>query len=339
MINAATFLENTIVPHKAYKDAVNRLDYFIKSAKGGMEEPVGFALLGEPRAGKSLVIKTLAVRYPKDHDKDGLRLPFLSVTLPSKPTIKGLGEEMLKEFDPTDDRRYTEVQLTRRLRALMKNCGTIVLALDEFQHFYDKRSHTVWHYAADWLKVLVDSVGCILIVSGLPECTVVIKQNRQLAGRFRAPIVMPRFSWQNQEERKEFIACLEAFHDVINPHIFLPLLHSPEWAFRCYCATGGLIGYLKKFLAEVVIHGDMTKKASLTLEDFDVAYKNYLYSEEELKNVTIRPFTSEFNATPSVAALQDAAKVGAASVEEVKTRSSLSLNKGGRRGSRAQRRG
>jgi hypothetical protein len=317
MINAVTFLEDVIVPHKAFQNAFDRIEFFIAAVeiaaadKIPMREPVGFALLGQSRSGKSILLDTIAAKHPSFRSDDGLTVPLIKVTVPSKPTIKGLGELILREIDKHDDKRYTEGQLTRRLQVLMANCKTKVLMLDEFQHFYDKRSQVVWHHVADWLKVLVDSVGCILIVSGLPKCTAVIEQNLQLAGRFRAPLRMPRFSWKDKTDRTEFIACLKEFQIVINPHLCLPKLHTGEWPFRCYCATGGLIGYLKKFLSELLIHAQVQQKSTLILADFDVAYTNFIYSEDELTGVAVRPFSPGFGRVSRSEAIEAAAKIGA----------------------------
>ena len=58
------------------------------------------------------------------------------------------------------------------------------------------------HHVADWLKILVDETRCALVVAGLPSCQTVIDSNEQLAGRFHAPILMPRFSWQDRNNGK-----------------------------------------------------------------------------------------------------------------------------------------
>jgi hypothetical protein len=307
--NPDTFLDDVLIPHKAFQAATDRLEMFFQSAQS-MREPICFALLGPSGSGKSRVLETVYQRHQPSRGRDGLNIPIIRVSVPSKPTIKGLGDLILKEIDKNDDRKATENQLTRRIQVLMKNCGTGILMLDEFQHFYDKHSQVVWHHVADWLKVLVDSVRCVLVVAGLPECSAVIEQNEQLMRRFRAPIRLPRFSWQEDSERNEFIACLEAFHEVINDHFNVPRFYEDPWAFRCYCATGGLIGYLKNLLSELLVHSVVNNKKKLDLADFDIAYMNALYSANGCLENTLRPFCIDFQLVESVDVLNAARMVG-----------------------------
>jgi Cdc6-like AAA superfamily ATPase len=157
VINPYIFLEDVLIPHKAFQVATDRLEMFFQSTQV-MREPICFALLGPSGSGKSRVLETVYQRHQPSRGRDGLNIPIIRVSVPSKPTIKGLGDLILKEIDKNDDRQATENQLTRRIQVLMRNCGTVILMLDEFQHFYDKHSHVVWHHVADWLKVLVDGV-------------------------------------------------------------------------------------------------------------------------------------------------------------------------------------
>ena len=290
MINPVTFLDTVLVPHQAFTDAQERLEVFLAAAPT-LIEPECFALLGPSGSGKSRLLETICMSHQRVRDSEGLNIPIIRVSVPSKPTIKGLGDLILKNIDPGDQRRYTENEMTRRIQTLMRNCGTRMLMLDEFQHFYDKQSHAVQHHVADWLKILVDSVRCILVVSGLPECTAVISQNPQLRRRFRAPLRLPQFSWLDQAQQREFRNCLGAFYKVLKPEIDLPNLRDDLWAFRCYCATGGLIGYMKKLLSEVLIGAAVKeKKKQSHLDAFTDAYNLFLYNFDNLPASQLNPF-------------------------------------------------
>jgi hypothetical protein len=150
----------------------------------------------------------------------------------------------------------------------------------------------------------------VFVVAGLPACSAVIEQNEQLMRRFRAPIRLPQFSWQEDAERIEFIACLEAFHDVISEHCSVPRFYEDPWAFRCYCATGGLIGYLKTLLSELLVHSVMHSRKRLDLEDFDIAYMNSLYSTDEGSAKTWRPFRIDFQLVETLDVLNAARMIG-----------------------------
>lgn len=285
-----TFLHDVLVPHKAFQTGLNRIEYFLRSAP--MEEPEILAVLGQARSGKTRLIKTISSAHPSWRDENGRIVPVVRVSVPSKPTIKGLGDLILKELDPEDSRRYTENELTRRIQVLMRECGTKLLMLDEFQHFFDRTSKKVWHYVTDWLKVLIDAVGCVLVVTGLPDCTAVIKQCPQFRGRCRQKILLPQFQWMRDDDQAEFRGIVASFWIAMTEMgIRIPDLRHDVWAYRMYCASGGLTGYVKRLLSEVVIEAELHgHKRELGLNDFAEAYKRFMITFEDLPSASFNPF-------------------------------------------------
>lgn len=285
------------MPHKAFEEASRRLEQcFAYSANAS--EPICIALVGESRTGKSRALEECSNLHPTIRDAEGLTTPILRVKTPSKPTVKGLAELMLRAMnDPRFD-RGTENAKTTRLQTLMQNCGTRMVIIDEFQHFVDKGSHKVMHHVADWLKILVDDSRVALVVAGLPTCQAVLEQNEQLAGRFLSPVLMPRFDWSYQEQREEFEAILGAFHESLGRYFDLPMLDGPDMAFRCYCGTGGLMGYLSKFLRQVVWNALDARKKSISLADLCQAHDEAVWVKAGLLGIP-NPFTKDFSVQPT----------------------------------------
>lgn len=241
-----------------------------------------------------------------------MKIPVLSTKAPAKPTVKGLAEQMLLKIGDPMFNKGTELTKTQRLQMLMEQCGTKMVIVDEFQHFIDKGSAKVAYHVADWLKILVDECKVAVVVAGLPSCRGVLEQNSQLDGRFMAPVVMPRFDWANGEHRDEFVAILGAFEESIAKHFELPNLTSDEMAFRVYCATGGLIGYLAKILRTSVWNAVDGKQHSIDLTALRVAHLTSVGSPGSVSNL-IDPFSSSFEICPSTDLLQRVAKIGIAS--------------------------
>lgn len=310
MTKSKNIIDTTLVPHKAFDDASRRLDQcFYHAAE--TSEPLCLAIVGESRTGKTRLLEECCLRRPATRQSSGLTVPVLRVKTPSKPTVKGLVELMLYALnDPLYD-KGTENRKTLRLRKLMRQCKTVMVIIDEFQHFYDKVSHKVQHHVADWLKILVDDTRVALVVAGLPSCKAVIEQNEQLAGRFLAPLVMPRFDWRCNESREEFIAILGAFHEALTPYFELPALDSPEMAFRCYYATGGLIGYLTKFLRQLVWNAQDKKQTVLSLADLQTAHHEAVWHAVGFAE-TPSPFAKDFSVQPSATVLERVRQLGTA---------------------------
>lgn len=308
MIDAKYIVENTLVPHTAFEKAASRLEQCYNYANGA-SEPICIAILGESRTGKSRVLEECYAKHPQVRNEDGLTVPILRVKVPSKPTVKSLAEIMLYAMRDDKFDKGTENVKTNRLRLLMRNTGTKMVMLDEFQHFYDMGTSKIMHHVADWLKILVDDCRVALVVAGLEKCSAVINQNEQLAGRFLSPIVMPRFKWENVEHREEFIGILGAFQDSIGSTFDIPDFDSADMAFRFYCGTGGLVGYLSKFLRQVVWNAIENNRKSISIEDLAFAHMESVWSKETLSDIS-SPFSRDFKPVPSIALLDKIAMIG-----------------------------
>jgi hypothetical protein len=206
--------------------------------------------------------------------------------------------------------------MTSRIVTLMRECGVRIIMIDEFQHFYDKERKKVMHSVADWFKVLVDRCKVALVVSGLPSCQAVLNQNEQLAGRFLAPIHMPRFDWSDDDLRGQFIDILECFHSSLD-QFELPALDSDEMAFRFYCASGGLIGYVVKILRQAVWNAMDSGSTVITLQNLACAYRESIYKDEKafaLQN----PFDEALTLQPSEELLCRTRMIGTSEPIDVK---------------------
>lgn len=285
-------VDKILVPHPKFEEALHRIEqcYTLAEEAG---QPSCLAVIGEARTGKTRALNACLLKHPGSRLDDGIYMPIVSIKAPAKPTIKGLAELLLEALMDPNPERGTEIERTRRLKTLMPKTRTRLLMIDEFQHFVDKGTTAVMYLVADWLKILVDDVGCSLIVAGLPRCQAVIDQNEQLAGRFLAPINLSRFRWTNLDERADFIGILESFYRQLHGFIRLPELDSDPVAFRFWCATGGLIGYLTKVLRQAIRNAVAKKSGHVTLADLDVAHRECTWHELGT-NVILRPFSPDF---------------------------------------------
>lgn len=305
-----TAVDQVLVPHRDFQRAKLRIEKHLLITQS-YSEPICIAVVGESRTGKSRLLESITKQYPKLRNVEGAIVPILSIRTPSKPSVKGLVEVMLRELgDPLWYKRGSENEKTERLYTLLEQTETHTLIIDEFQHFYDKVSHKVQHYLSDWLKIFVDRSGLMLIVAGLPDCMAVINQNQQLRGRFMAPIHMPRFDWNDEDARGEFIACLESFQQALSRYEF-PDLISDEMAFRFYCATGGLIGYLAKILHQACLNAQVDDKLIITLADLAQAYEESVWVDGVV--FMQNPFGNGFDTTPSEYSVEAAQLIGAVS--------------------------
>lgn len=297
MNNLRRLIDNTLVPHTAFSTGSARLEQCFTYADTACE-PICIAVLGEARTGKSRLLEEFAAAHLPSRDAAGLTMPVLRVKTPSKPTVKSFLELMLSSLKDPNSARGTENSKMNRLLTLARNAGTRIFLIDEWQHFQDKGSMKVMHHVADCMKVIVDESKVALVVAGLPRSQEILAQNEQLAGRFLAPIMMPRFAWKNDVHRDEFTAIAAAFQESISEHFQIPRIDSPEMAFRLYCACGGLFGYMTKFLRQVIWNAIDKKTTKITFEDLALGHQQSVWSSNAIPG-TPGPFTRKFDPTPS----------------------------------------
>lgn len=303
-----TIVEQTVVPHTAFIEAEARLAqvYTFASSKGEAE---GLAIIGEAGTGKTSQLRNFGAKYPAYRTPDGMTVPVLLTSVPSKPTAKSLAGRMLADMGVHDPQKGTEDEKSRRVRVLLRELGTRVVMIDEFQHFVDQGTHKVMHHVADWLKDLIDQTKVTLVIAGLPSSMSVIDQNVQLARRFSAPIVMPRFDWNMVGERQQFRSILRVFSKALSRAYDCPDLSSEEMGFRMYLATGGLMAYVVRLLKQVERDCITQAKGKVTLDDLDSAHLQAVWSAER-NHALPRPFERRFQLNPTDEQLQAVRGIG-----------------------------
>lgn len=300
-------VENTLVPHSAFNTAMCRVHQCFEYADNS-GEPIGLALIGESRTGKSRVLEEFYVQHRRSRTEAGAIIPIIRVKTPSKPTVKSFIELMLHNMGDPRFHSGTENRKIYRLLELMAGASTKMIMVDEFQHFFDKGSRKVMHHVADCLKNVVDEAKTALVVSGIETCRAVLDQNEQLAGRFLAPAIMPRLIWADDDHREEFVAILAAFHETMSVHFDLPRLDSDEMAFRFYSGTGGLIGYLAKTLRQVVWDALDRGRRVITFEDIAQAHRLAVWNREAFGGY--EPFSRKTPTLPTPNLLASVCAIG-----------------------------
>lgn len=281
-----------VIPHTAFINAEKRLGQLYTFASNRAEAE-GLALIGEAGTGKTSSLNNLASRHPRFETPNGTDIPILITEVPPKPTVKGLAYRMLDDLGVDDPHRGTEEEKRRRIKKLLHEVGTKIVMLDEFQHFVDQGTHRVMHHVADWLKSLINETKVTLVIAGLPSCMAVIDQNPQLARRFSAPILMPRFDWIDFKDRQQFRSILRGFYSGLSEVYDCPDFSTENMAFLFYLATGGLMGYLVRLLRQVELDCITDRRRKISLEHFHAAYIQAIWAAQRNPDLP-KPFAPDF---------------------------------------------
>jgi hypothetical protein len=120
---------------------------------------------------------------------------------------------------------------------------------------------------------------------------------------------MRRFNWTDDADRDTFIGILDSFTVAISEYFDMPDLSDEEMAYRCWIATGGLIGYLAKFLRQVIWTACDEGARKITLDELCSAHRLSICSATELSPIG-SPFRREFSLKPTQEAISLALALG-----------------------------
>ena len=284
-------VKKTLVPHTAFQLGHDVLLEAWELHRPGDVDGVG--VFAESRTGKTVLRTRFTEKHPKVRTAEGLYAPVLAVRMPTKPTISGLCERILTELgDPQAD-KGTQAGLEFRSMKLAKECGVKMFFLEEFHQVFNPTRDNYMYNFGEFVKNFAEESGAFFVPVGLPHAEYAIRCNEQLCARMRAPIRLPRFDWNDEDAREEFIAILQAMHEIIARYFKLPQIESERIAFLFYCATGGIIGYIAKILERAVRTAVGKNSFKITMEDLAAAHR---LSMDQLDFVVrgVSPFDTVF---------------------------------------------
>ncbi|WP_061937679.1 TniB family NTP-binding protein [Aureimonas sp. AU22] len=246
--------ETDIILHEQIRDAVEKLDDIrtrskvpeIESAKGR-----GLLVVGDSGAGKTTVVEEflLSAGYQKDPvaGEDGDRMPILHIDMPSSPTRRQVVKAIMNELGYPVRDEWNTAHILDQISYLCEQMGVEIIVIDEAHHIMDAKGDGE-EEISEFLKSLLNACKCQFALFGLPTL-LRLRGYAQLKRRFQPPVVLVPYHWDMTSGRSEFLAVLDEFETGMD--LPEPSNLSEQWnALRLYCATGGHIGLVSKYLSE-----------------------------------------------------------------------------------------
>lgn len=238
--------DNVIINHAFFKEAKKHIQLCFDSY-GRSQTPRCTSILGPSGCGKSEAVDDF-IRTLKP-SKDQNTIQVLKIETPANPTIKSMASEALLSLKDPFYFRGTEVNMTNRILKLLTMRNTQLLVFDELQNLIDKESDKLSYKAAEWVKRLWNRAKLPTIFAGLDRAMEIFLINNQLRRRFMQPYFFKAFDWKQENSRKYLKGFLKGIQDKYCFEDGLKVYNS-EMAFRFYCATGGLVGYIMTIILE-----------------------------------------------------------------------------------------
>lgn len=247
--------EHDVVPHEMFRKGRREIESLRRRWRPKGVKPLkarALLLLGEPGAGKSFILETLAEENPKRITEDGDVRPVVFVEAPKRTTPRQLAAAIFDALEPGYRLRdgWNTARILSEIKMLCEEMGVEVLMIDEAHHIVDHKNADDLEDAAEFLKQLLNMCATQIVLAGLPHLGALpeTKKLRQLRRRFRPPVHLEPYNWSARTGRTKYLGILAFFER----HLGLPepsKLIEFDFAVRIYCATGGHIGIISNQLS------------------------------------------------------------------------------------------
>ena len=286
-IDRIVAFETSIIPHKALENAegaIRKLQSRYRPPGQRQLKARALLLVGESGSGKSTVLesyfehnkpKTLAEAETEDGD---IR-PVVMVEVPQRPGRRQFVAAIMGELGYKVKDDWDTSEIIRKISYYCRELQVQVLLIDEAHHIVEGKKQDAEEDISEFIKSLLNQCRVQIVLSGLPSL-LKLREYKQLKRRLQAPVQLRPYNWSTLEGRIEFLAVLAQFEE----QAALPMssnLADHEVAKRIYCATGGHIGLVSKYLSEALERAIDQGKEVLDLELLAEVYAAFEDQDED----------------------------------------------------------
>lgn len=238
----------------------------------------GFLLMGESANGKTVLAQEMCELYPRVKEDERVRIKVIMISMPANPTIRSFCMKLLKSLGQKYGDRDTEGKLTHQVVTLLKNCGTVMLIIDEAQHLIDgKKINKTPAEVADWIKQLMNDSQVSVSLIGTPNVEILLQANSQLRSRFSRMIVLDGYNIKTPDNRQDLCDAATKLIEDSGYQGDTSYLTEVTALDMLYYATDGRLGYIAKLIAEAIWIAGSSGDETLTSDHFYEAFQTVVW--------------------------------------------------------------
>lgn len=247
--------ENNIVEHKQLEDAKKAIAALRGRSRGKANGTGSKArtllVVGRSGAGKSTLLESYgdanAIDEAASSDLTDVR-PVIRLEMPWRPTRKMVVTALLKALGYPTKKNWDIEEITERLAGLFSDMGVEIVLIDEAHHILTGKTEKGTTEVAEFLKSLLNRCGVQFVLFGLPDLEA-LEESAQMKRRFQPTVRLEPYRWDVSGERTEFRVVVDSMVKAMKPLKGFGL-DDPFHLTRLYCATGGNVGLLSKYMSE-----------------------------------------------------------------------------------------
>ena len=263
-----------------------------------VDNAMGVLLLGQPRSGKTRIVKRWAAAklglddYP---NKLKTALPVAYIEIKPKCSLTSFCGDVLAGLgDPNPDYGAWPAK-TRRIYEAVERQKRLILILDEMHRLIDANTAKVNRDVGQWITAFLNAGLCSLIMSGEESAerlfeSVVNREepnNLQLGQRTFGAFYLTPHDWNEDEDRQEFRAFLHELDKCLSLLRRSGLGASLNIALRIHQASGGYLGRAARLVATAYICAERKSCPAIGFEELAEAVDLLSIGDERKR---INPF-------------------------------------------------
>jgi energy-coupling factor transporter ATP-binding protein EcfA2 len=251
-LSGQLFAEGNIIYHPRFQELHTRITDCLE-ATTEYGEPECLCLMGATGVGKTTLVRSYVVAFPRRETERGTRSPVLYLETPHPITVKGMTSALLDALGDPLAFKGTQPEMNARLQNFLADCGVRLVILDDFHHLIDKQTNRILRNVSEWLKVLIKNTGIVYLVVGIEgEVERILNANKQLSRLFVREYLLP-FRWQPDEP--ESITDFARLMSYVQTVLEVKLTTAEPWPvllFRIHLATGGVMSNIMNLFRQAV---------------------------------------------------------------------------------------
>ncbi len=242
-----TRFDGTVIETKQLRTVLDEIDLHKRFGKQHSEAQC-LLLTGGARVGKTFTLQRYMADFPKKWvDNEGWQRPVMKTNAPIGCTLKALSAKILSELGGIEKRGEREEAQTNRVIEMLRTQKVDLLMIDEAHHMMKRNTENVIWDASEWLKELLNSNVCSIVLAGLQRTVRLYEVNPQLQGRSGGMIELTGFRWNDPEERSEFIDVIATLHEILELAGGVDLTEERVFT-RIFMLTDGHVGLIKRLI-------------------------------------------------------------------------------------------
>jgi type II secretory pathway predicted ATPase ExeA len=292
-IDRIVAFENNIISHdklEKAEDAIRKLQSRYRPPGQPQLKARALLLVGESGSGKSTVLesyfdKNRPKTVAESETEDGDIRPVVVVEVPQRPGRRQFVAAIMGELGYKVKDDWDTNEIIRKISYYCRELQVQVLLIDEAHHIVEGKKQDAEEDISEFIKSLLNRCRVQIVLAGLPSL-LQLRSYKQLNRRFQPPVQLRPYNWSTLEGRGEFLIVLTDFET--NAGLPKPSkLADHEIAKRIYCATGGHIGLVSKYLSEALERAIDQDKEVIDLELLAEVYAAF---EGEVADKLLRDF-------------------------------------------------